>query len=113
MVKYLQGIGQLQNIPEDIAPLNDEDSDEEEDPFRLSYQELFMGEPESQVLHVPSMLSQEECIWLKLQSIMRKEIALRKGQANDVLQGLHCGISEKSFRFREHLHYAKGIIKTT
>ena len=35
-VKYLQGIGQLQNIPEDITPLNDEDSDEEEDPFWLS-----------------------------------------------------------------------------
>jgi hypothetical protein len=113
MVKYLQGIGQLQSMPEDIAPLNDEDSDKKEDPFWPSYKELFMGELESWVLHLPSMLGQEECIQLKLQSIMRKEIALREGQANDALQGLRHGIGEKSFRFQGHLHYAKGIMETT
>jgi hypothetical protein len=112
-VKYLQGIGQLQNTPEDIAPLNDEGSDEEEYPFRPSYEELFIGEPESRVLHLPSILSQEECIQLKLQSIMGKEIALREGQANDALEGLRHGIGEKSFRFRGHLCYAKGNIEST
>ena len=112
-VKYLQGIGQLQNIPGDIAPLNDEHSDEEEDPFRPSYKELFMGEPESRVLHLPSMLGEEECIRLKLGSIMRKEVALREGQANDALQGLRRGIGEKSFRFRGHLRFAKGNIEKT
>ena len=112
-VKYLQGIGQLHNIPEDIVPLNDEDSEEDEDPFRPSYEELFIGEPESRVLFLPSALGHEECLRLKLKRVMKKEIALRIGQANDALDGLHRGIGEKSFRFRGHLHYAKGNIEST
>ena len=110
---HLQGIEQLQEIADDITPLTDEDSDNEDDSFRPTYEQLFIGEPESWVLLLPSTLGYEECVRLKLHRVVKKEIALREGQANDALHGLRQGIGEKSFRFREHLRHAKGNIQST
>ena len=110
---HLQGIGELQDLEDDIIPLSDEDSDEEDDPFRPTYEELFNGEPESFVLHLPSTLGYNECVHLKLHRYVKKEISLREGQANDALHGLRRGIGEKSFKYREDLRHAKGNIQST
>ena len=101
----------MQDFADDIIPLSDEDSDNEDDPFQPTYEELFNGKLESWVLLLPLTLGYGECVRLKLQRFVRKEIALQEGQANDALQGLHCGIGEKSFRFWEHLRHAKGNIQ--
>ena len=88
---HLQGIGELQDLEDDIIPLSDEDSDEEDNFFQPTYEELFNGKPESLVLHLPSTLGYNECVHLKLHRYVKKEISLQEGQANDALHGLRCG----------------------
>lgn len=105
---YLRGINRLQEALEETAPLDDEASDDEENPFAPTYRELFGGEPETQPLLMPSTIGKEACVRLGLMEVMDKEIALREGQANDALEGLRQGIGEKSFMFRERLRHAKG-----
>ena len=92
--------------------MEDEQSDEEEDPFALTDSEM-TGEPETMMLLLPSSLGYDACIKLKLKAVMEKEIKLLEGQANDALHGLQQSIGEKSFMFREWLRFAKGIQQTT
>jgi hypothetical protein len=96
-----------------MIPLSDEDSDEENDPFWPTYEELFNGEPESLVLHLPLTLSYDKCVQLKLHRYVKNEISLQEGQANDALHGLHHGTGEKSFKYQEDLCHTKGNIQTT
>ena len=110
---HLHHVEDIEDIPENIEVLDDEASDDEDDPFLPSAKELFTGEPELRPLFMPSTLGYKRCARLKLQKVADKEIALRKGQANDALDGLHSGIGEKSFRYWQQLHHAKGNIQST
>lgn len=110
---HLRHAEDIEEIPDNIAVLDDEASDDEEDPFLPSATELFTGEPELRPLFMPSTLGYENCTRLNLQKVADKEIALRKGQANDALDGLRSGIGEKSFRYRQQLRHAKGKIQST
>jgi len=110
---HLRHAEDIEDIPDNIEVLDDEASDDEDDPFLPSAKELFTGEPELRPLFMPSTLGYERCARLKLQKVADKEIALRKGQANDALDGLRSGIGEKSFRYRQQLRHAKGKIQST
>ena len=111
---YLQGLHRIEQLAEEVLPLDDEatDEEEEEDPFAPTDSEM-TGEPETTSLLLPSSLGYDACIKLKLKAVMEKEIKLREGQANDALDGLRQSIGEKSFMFRERLRFAKGIQQTT
>jgi hypothetical protein len=110
---HLRHAEDIEEIPDNIKVLDDEASDDEEDPFLPSAEDLFTGEPELRPLFMPSTLGYEKCAQLKLQRVADKEIALREGQANDALDGLRSGIGEKSFRYRQQLRHAKGKIQST
>jgi len=110
---HLHHAEDIEDIPDNIEVLDDEASDDEDDPFLPSTKELFTGEPELHLLFMPSTLGYEQCAQLKLQKVANKEIALWKGQANDALDGLRSGIGEKSFRYRQQLRHAKGKIQST
>ena len=106
----------LQKIPitnHELLPLDDEESEDDEDPFGCGFEELFHGEPESRSLLLPSTLGKDVCIKWRLTDAMNKEMSLREGQANDALEGLRQGIGEKSFMYRERLRHARGIQQTT
>ena len=110
---HLHHAEDIEDIPDNIEVLDDEASDDEDDPFLPSTKELFTGEPELHLLFMPSTLGYERCARLKLQKVADKEIALWKGQANDALDGLRSGIGEKSFRYQQQLRHAKGKIQST
>jgi hypothetical protein len=110
---HLHHAEDIEDIPDNIEVLDDKASDDEEDPFLPSTKELFTGEPELCLLFMPSTLGYKQCARLKLQKVANKEIALRKGQANNALDGLCSGIGEKSFRYWQQLRHAKGKIQNT
>ena len=110
---YLRGLHRVEDMVEEVSPLDDEATDEEEEQPFAPADECFTGEPETTVLLLPSSLGYDACVQLKLEAVMEKEIKLREGQANDALDGLRQGIGEKSFMFREHLRVAKGVQQTT
>ena len=112
---YLRGINHIQLTLDEVEPLADEasDDDDDRDPFLLTHAEMSSGQPESLSLLLPSTIGRETCMNLGLAEIMNKEIALQEGQANDALEGLRQGIGEKSFLFREHVRLAEGIKQKT
>jgi hypothetical protein len=110
---FLRGIHRLDDLKDDMITLDDEATDDDDDPFAPPDVDSCVGEAELVALRLPSTLGRETCVKLKLKDIIDKEFSLRKGQANDALGGLRQSIGEKSFMYREHLRHAKGIKQTT
>jgi len=52
---------------------------------------------ESMSLNLPSTLGREKCEALGIKSLARKELRLRRGQANDTLHQLHVELGYKAF----------------
>lgn len=89
-----------------VEDSSDDDTDTEDgvpDSFR----------PEITTLPLPSALGPEWCSQDENHSIVQQELALRKGQANDVLHQLRVGLAEKSFLFRTEIRNANSQSKKT
>lgn len=102
----------------DDGDWSDEETDNKspEELFDLLGEEtlfLSVGYVENSALYLPSTLGREHCIAAKLKSIVKKEIELRIGQANDALQSLRLAIGQKSFLFRTQLRNAKSKTRKT
>ncbi|KAG5634201.1 hypothetical protein H0H81_002915, partial [Sphagnurus paluster] len=93
---------------------DEEDPDEEAAPmptngdFNLDNDDRL---PESRSILLPSNMSKQDRKAFGLNSLRKKELALRQGQANEALQAIRIGIGEKSFRFRNNFRPAnsKGL----
>jgi hypothetical protein len=82
----------LDSGKEDILSEGDEEeNDEQEDEVEWA---------EDQALLMPSKLGAHECHHLGLDDVMRQEIMLQEGQANDALEALHTALAEKSMLYR-------------
>jgi hypothetical protein len=110
---FLRGTHRLEDLKDDMIALDDEATDDEDDPFAPPDLESYVGEAELIALRLPSTMGRDICLKLKLNDIIDTEFSLRKGQANDALGGLRQSIGEKSFMYRENLRPAKGIKQTT
>jgi len=62
-------------------------------------------------LPLPSTFGFPEITCLGQESLAKKELSLREGQANDQLQGVRMALGKKSFLFRKDLHLAKSKFK--
>jgi hypothetical protein len=66
--------------------------------------------PERMKLFLPSTVGEEECRMNGHSFLVKKELQLRVGQANDALQGLRMAIGKKSFLFRTKLRKSKSKV---
>jgi len=86
---------------DDIIDSNNEDEEEEEEEEEEEAEDEDEAEwAEDLVLVMPSRLGAEECHRLGLHTLMRQEIKLREGQANDALEELRTSLAEKSLLYR-------------
>lgn len=69
--------------------------------------------PETKPIFLPSTIGYERCHELGLQTLVKNELILRQGEANDALQVIRIGIGEKSFRFRQQLRNSKSKVQKT
>lgn len=68
---------------------------------------------ENKFLCFPSTLGAEALKAAGFDALLDKELMLRKGQANDSLQGVRTTLGEKSFLFRHDLRLADSKVKKT
>lgn len=111
------------NIDSSQPEILDEDwSDDESDNkgpdelFELAQnavKHLSVGSVESITLFLPSTFGGDSCREAGLTTVLRKEIALREGQANDSLHQLRLAIGQKSFLFRTQLRNAASKTRKT
>ena len=66
---------------------------------------------ETRPLPLPSTFGFPRITQLGLNLLAEKELKLREGQANDVLQGVRMALGEKSFLFRKDVRLAKSKLK--
>jgi hypothetical protein len=88
---------------------SDADTDEESNPFLMPRPRPMQeeGYPERLLLHLPSHFTAARSNTSHFRSMVKKEIALRVGQANDCLQSIRLGIGNKSFAFRGRMRVSK------
>jgi len=87
-------------------------------PFSFSFPLLsilieMVHDTKKKVIFLPSTIGCKRCAKLGLQSLIKKEIALRKGQVNNSLQAIRLAIGEKSFQFCKQLWLAASKKKKT
>jgi hypothetical protein len=90
------------------------DSDEEDEsnnPFITRPPPALQHTAETRPLPLPSTFGFPEITRLGLNSLAKKELALREGQANDELQDVRMALGEKSFLFRKNLRLATSKLK--
>ena len=68
---------------------------------------------EKKAIFLPSTIGHEQCKIMGLQNMVKRELALRQGEANDALEAIRIGIGEKSFRFRKQLRSSKSKVQKT
>lgn len=64
------------------------------------------NKPENALLWMPSSLGEETCLDLGFPDILKQEISLRQGQANDALHELRLGLGAKSLLLRTKVRQA-------
>jgi len=69
--------------------------------------------PESMSLNLPSTLGRDKCEALGIKSLARKELRLRRGQANDTLHQLRVELGYKAFIHRTTVRHANSQQKAT
>jgi hypothetical protein len=98
---YFVGV-ELDIQPNDWVAEDAEDLDDADDnPFATSTSEEV--DAERLPILLPSVIGLEKCIDSGLSEIVKKELTLRQGQANDALQGVRMALGKKSFLFRNNL----------
>jgi hypothetical protein len=103
----------------DDAWVDDDDCDDEKDgSCTIDLAQLTISvshgmPPETGAICLPSTIGYEACTKLGLQNVMKNELALRQGEANDALQAIRIQIGEKSFRFRKQLRNSKSKVQKT
>ena len=69
--------------------------------------------PESMSFNLPSTLGRDKCDALGIKSLVRKELRLRRGQANDTLHQLRVELGYKAFIHRTTVRHANSQQKAT
>jgi hypothetical protein len=99
--------------------VNDADAEvDDEDMVDINIEQLTISDsggnvPERNAVFLPSSIGHENCKAIGLQNLVKRELSLRQGEANDALQAIRIGIGEKSFRFRKHLRNSKSKVQKT
>lgn len=90
------------------------DDSDDENPF-MPRQPVRYGplEVETTKIRLPSTIGLDQCTEAGLLHVVKKELKLREGQANDALQGLRMAIARKSFIFRTTVRNARSKIMKT
>jgi hypothetical protein len=68
---------------------------------------------QKKAIYLPSIIGYETCEALGLKDLVKSELSLRQGQANDAMEAIRIGIGEKSFRFRDQLRTSKAKVQKT
>lgn len=80
------------NIVDEDGPLPGNGDDMDEDEEQLP--------PEKAILSLPSNIGLDRCLDLGLDEVVKSEILLREGQANDALHNIRYALGYKSFLYR-------------
>ncbi|KAG1721902.1 uncharacterized protein EDB91DRAFT_1256307 [Suillus paluster] len=90
---------------------SDEDADDDGAPGVRHPTALFR--PKIVVIPLPSNLGMERCRELGVAGLIRQEITLREGQANDMLHAIRVHLADKVVLFRTTVRPAKSQARTT
>jgi hypothetical protein len=88
---------ELENFNDEEAEVNSNEDVGDEDQWESDEE---VSRPEEITLFLPSSLSRADLERLGLTDIAKQELELRKGQANDALEGLRLALGHKSLLFR-------------
>jgi len=88
-----------------------QEEDESNNPFITQPLPALLHMAETRPLPLPSTFGFSEITRLGQESLAKKELSLREGQANDQLEGVRMALGEKSFLFRKDLHLAESKFK--
>ncbi|KAG2127671.1 hypothetical protein DEU56DRAFT_758558 [Suillus clintonianus] len=97
----------LHDHGEDYSDLDD-DQNPDPDPLDTS-----IFQPELTVIPLPSNIGEVRCRELGLTNLMKEEIALREGQANDALHAIRVHLGDKALIFRNTVRSAKSQASST
>ncbi|KAG1766481.1 hypothetical protein EV702DRAFT_1050656 [Suillus placidus] len=97
---------------DDEPDANDDDKDSEDD-LTPGRNRRVLFQPEWVVIPLPSNLGIERCEELGIGGLVRQEIMLREGQANDMLHAIRVHLADKAVLFRTTVHLAKSQATTT
>ncbi|KAG1726916.1 hypothetical protein EDB19DRAFT_1833264 [Suillus lakei] len=101
-----------ENRAEDPTDFSDLDNDQNPDP---DTHDTSIFQPELTVIHVPlpSNIGEVRCRELGLTNLMKEEIALREGQANDALHAIRVHLGDKALIFCNTVRLAKSQASST
>src|ERR1700722_11956633 len=99
-IQWSTGSGKVENDADDAESSDWDESDEDEI-------EQVMVHPEQCQVTLPSALAPGEIQCLGIIGIAEEECQLRQCQINDVLEGLHFALGEKSLLFRTQVRNAR------
>lgn len=88
----------------------DDESDDDADPG-VNPRVLF--QPERILIPLPSNLGRDRCEVLGIGGLVRQEITLREGQANDMLHAIRVHLADKAVLFRTTVRPARSQATTT
>jgi len=88
-----------------------QEEDESNNPFITQPPLALLHMAETRPLPLPSTFGFPEITCLGQESLAKKELSLREGQANDQLQGVRIALGKKSFLFRKDLCLAESKFK--
>ncbi|KAG2086762.1 uncharacterized protein F5147DRAFT_659138 [Suillus discolor] len=108
----VRGIGSALSDDEDLSMEPDlimleEDSDAGIEQQPKSYQ------PEKVVIPLPSNLGQDTCTAFGIDDLVKQELILREGQANDALQNIRVHLADKAVIFQKTVQVAKSQATST
>ena len=102
------------DILEDDLAGSDEEVVSENPPPTTSTPKLSRGDPENQTLPLPSAIPMEQRRQFPgLEKLLKKELDLRKGQANDALQKVRECLSHLAWQYKAQVRVAKSTKQTT
>ncbi|KAG2337825.1 hypothetical protein BDR05DRAFT_952340 [Suillus weaverae] len=100
------------NFIDDEPDANSDDKDSEDD-LTPGRNRRVLFQPERVVIPLPSNLGVERCEELGIGDLVRQEITLREGQANDMLHAIRVHLANKAVLFRTTVRLAKSQATTT
>jgi hypothetical protein len=98
------------SLHDDGDDYSDLDDDQNPDP---DIHNTSIFQPELTVIPLPSNIGEVRCRELGLTNLMKEEIALREGQANDALHAIRVHLGDKAVLFRNTVRSAKSQASST
>ncbi|KAG1796924.1 uncharacterized protein HD556DRAFT_1441099 [Suillus plorans] len=103
-------VNSVRNLLHDDEGYSDLDNDQNSDPNPL---DTSMFQPELTVIPLPSNIGEVRCRELGLTNLMKEEISLREGQANDALHAIRVHLGDKALIFHNTVQSAKSQASST